>query len=454
MTEANSNDKPSTAAHTAAEQSHTTNAVALLPESESVRLPTEPTIGDVVQSFLADIRSIQKTYQIVLKHVLNWLKEKHTQNAATFEKYATQDKSKLIAKSAHEASEILSSIREIESLGGLRIPETLQRSLFTQMFSEFDAFVGALLKVIYKRKADLLKGIRREISFDDLLSYDNLNAIKLDMLEKEIETFRRDSYVDQFKSLENKFNIKLRSFPEWGEFVEFSQRRNLIVHNGAKVSEQYLLVCDREGHKFNPRPEIGRPLKLTSEYFSRAVIVVSKVGFMLAHTLWSKMFPGEREIAHSAANEVIFNLLKDKRWITAAEIAQFCLTEPMKKDIRDIDLRIRTINTAIALKFKNDHDKCLSTIKSLDWTATYRDFRLAILVLEDDFKNASILMKEIGKKGELLDQLAYHEWPLFHKFRESVDFLSAYNEIYNVSFILKSVQESSDSAKFNDPKSY
>jgi hypothetical protein len=425
----------------------------LVPIPNKKKMTDKPKINpmnSVLVDFLRDIQSIQKTRLVVFPHVLSWLKSQQEGNAKKLAKYASQREDEINtyrAESAHQAAEMLRAIRALDGLGGKRIPETLQRSLFTQLFSEYDAFVGALLKAIYKEKTDLLKGISRQISFADLLDYDNLNAIKLDMLEKEVETFRRASYVEQFASLEAKFGLKLRSFPEWGEFVELSQRRNLIVHNGGVVSDQYLLVCDREGYKFQDRPKLGDQLKLSGDYFSRATIVVSKVAFMLCHTLWRKLFPCDREIAHQEANSVLFDLLRDGRWNTANAIAKFTLTGPMKEGISDMDLRIRTINTAIATKFSGDKNGCKTTLESLDWSAALRDFRLAIAVLSDDFPAAAELMISIGKRGELVNELAYHEWPLFHAFRESPDFLSAYSTVYGISFIKEALRHQAEAVQ-------
>lgn len=303
--------------------------------------------------------------------------------------------------------------------------------------------------MIYIRKSELLKGISREITFAELLSYEDLNAVKLDLLNKEVEAFRRDSYVDQFNALEKKFSMKLRGFPEWCEFVELSQRRNLIVHNGGVVSEQYLLVCDREGYAFKKRPNIGDCLKADPVYFSRAIVVVSAVAFMLAHTLWRKIFPSEVAMAHEHTNHVIYELLKDQRWRTAAEIARFSLTDPMKRNVDEMGLRIRTVNAAIALKFSKNQPACDELLNSMDWSASYRDFRLAIDVLQDRFGEAAAYMRKIGKSGELVDELGYHEWPLFHKFRESPEFQSAYHEIYGISFVTEAVRQSTEAARLS-----
>ena len=433
-----------------------TPAVSEPPVTE-LALPVEASpvvnpINKILLDFLQDIQSIQKTHALVLPHVLKWLSDQQKANVTKLAKYVSDvegEKDFFLDRSAHEAADMMKALKALDGLGGMRIPDTLQRSLFTQLFAEYDSFVGALLKVLYKSKADLLKGISRQITFADLLSYENLNAVKLDMLDKEIETFRRDSYVEQFTTLENKFGMKLRGFPEWGEFIELSQRRNLIVHNGGLVSEQYLIVCDREKFVFDQRPAIGDSLKPDGRYFSRAIVVISKVAFMLCHTLWRKLFPKDKKEAQLAANDVLYELLRDGRWKSAYEISTFCLTEPMKDGIEEIDLRLRTINCAIATKFSGNQQGCLDCLKTLDWTASYRDFRLALFVLQDDFAKAKEMMKFIGKSGELISEISYHQWPLFFKFRESPEFLQTYEEIYGVSFITAVVRENAEVTQAN-----
>lgn len=88
------------------------------------------------------------------------------------------------------------------------------------------------------------------------------------------------------------------------------------------------------------------------------------------------------------------------------------------------------MNAAIARKFAGDSEGAKKLLDSRDWSASYRDFKLAILILNDNFIDAIQLMRQIGRSGELLDQRSYHVWPLFEKFREREDFYAIYEEIY------------------------
>lgn len=401
------------------------------------RYSSDHPLEKVIQDYLANMRDILQTVNIVMPHLTGWFSEEITKAQKNLSRFFPDDLGEdedITLEKARDFAEFTSLVKNIDDLVNSKAVEVLARSLFMQMFCEFDAFTGILLKAVYSRNSELLKGISREISLSDLLSYSDIDAVKQAMMEKEIETFRRDSYVEQFAQLEKKFNLTLRKFSEWPEFVELSQRRNIFTHNDGMINDQYILVCTRESYVFSSKPVVGQVLEMNFEYFARATQVMSKVGYMLCHTLWSKIFPAEADDLHSSLNNSLYKCLEDKRWKTAAELGEFSLSDPMKKNISDIDLRIRVINVSIALKFSGRFDNAKKILNNIDWTASYRDFKLALHVLNDSFDEAVELMKSIGKSGEIIDQHSYHSWPLFHKFRERPEFYATYETIYGDTY--------------------
>jgi len=314
---------------------------------------------------------------------------------------------------------------------GTRSFEIMARALFVQVFCEYDAFVGRLLTSIYVSKPDLMNAISRQISLADLLQFNDIKSACHGLLEKEIETIRRDSYIEQFAALESKFSIKtLRKFPEWTEFVELSQRRNILVHNDGIVSEQYLSVCRKEGVILPKDTVAGSKIGVGSKELARLIGVMSKVGYMLGHTLWRKLFPSQLEKMHESLHMTIYDYLADARWRTATHLGEFALTESMTNGMRDSVRRMIVINSAIARKFSGDSVGAEAILDGADWSAAMPEFRLAVAVLKDKFEHAGEILRRIGKRGDLLDQWGYHEWPLFTKFRDREDFYAIYEEIY------------------------
>jgi hypothetical protein len=399
-----------------------------------------PPIALRLQKYLLAIHGIGQTAQIALPHIAKWAREETQATEMKIEKYLPslpkegEEAVTFTLDSARDFAEFTHTVRRLQELAGHDAPAVLAKSLFTQLFAEFDAYIGELLTVVYLKNDKLLKGISREISLSDLMNFDDLNAVKRSILDKEIETFRRDSYIDQFTTLEKKFGLTLRKFKEWSDFVELSQRRNILTHNGGMVSDQYLDVCDREGHSFKNRPQTGNTLGVSYEYFTTASRLLSKVGLMLAYTLWTKVFPKEVAEIHKSLNDTIYHCLQQNRWRFVAELNDFVLSDAICKDITEIQYKIRIVNTSIGLKFSGKDIEAAKLLDAVDWSASYRDFKLATAVLRAQYDDAISIMKSIGKSGEIIEQTSYHTWPLFTRFRERPEFYDAYSQIYGEPF--------------------
>ena len=136
--------------------------------------------------------------------------------------------------------------------------------MFLALFSAFDAFTGDLLKGLYTRKPVLFRSLNKTLTFADVLAASSIEDLKLQVLDDDIETLRRKSYVDQFAALAQRFDVKLTAFDHWPAFVERSQRRNLITHCDSVVTEQYLSVCKDAGVDQKELQEVGSQVKLGS----------------------------------------------------------------------------------------------------------------------------------------------------------------------------------------------
>jgi hypothetical protein len=341
------------------------------------------------------------------------------------------------AEAASAGAAIVDASHQSERLFRSRLPLIVEQSLFVNLFSQYDFFFGLVLRELYKRRPDLLASLSKQISFDELIKFESIESIKNSVLEAEIESIRRESYVEQFSILQKKFGIPLTKFQEWPDFVESAQRRNLLVHCGGHVSEQYLQVCDAIGYKFENRPKVGDRLTIGQQYFERTARLVARVGLMLIHTLWRKVLPAECAQANDELNDQIYRLLCAKRWQTVADLGTFSLSDPMLSGASDIQKRIRLVNTAIALKNLKREEEMGRLLASVDWSASVRDFRFAICILKDQIDDAILVMRQIGKRGELVHEIAYHQWPLFNSFRGSPAFHKTYEEVYGYPFYLR-----------------
>lgn len=338
------------------------------------------------------------------------------------------------------------TIREIERHNSSSPVTTLEKSLFINLFAVFDKYVGDIVAVLYRKKPELYKNINREIQLSEALNYESIEELRNIILDKEIETLRRKSYSEQFKDLDNRFSIKLTKFEEWPYFIERAQRRNLFTHCDGIVSKQYLDACSEAGCKLKEGRAIGDQLEIGAKYLFQSCMLIGQVGIMLGQTLWRKTQPDEIEKADSHLSNIVFDYLHMEHWRNAIAVSKFAVNLP-KISTEELE-RIFCINYAIALSAIKDDKSAIELLNKKDWSATTYDFKLAYAILNKKYIEAKELMIKMGEEGELISELAYHDWPLFREFRDSDEFFEGYEQVYGYKYSSK-LSEIAETQKVN-----
>lgn len=314
------------------------------------------------------------------------------------------------------------------------------KSFVVALVSQFDAYLGGLLRAFMNLRPELLNGSERILTFKELKEFNSLEEARAFVLEKEIETLLRESHAEQFSWMENKFKIKLReSLPSWPVFVEVTERRNLFVHCDGVVSRQYLRVCGEQGVEGLTGLQPGCRLEVDQEYFDKAQECIFEIGVKLGHVLWRKLCPEQRKAADGNLSEVCYALLQESKYRLAKELLGFAVVG-LKKYSTDEVRRIFIINYAQAHKWMDDQKGCLTTLDAEDWTACDDKFQIALAVLKDDFDTAIGLMKRIGAKGTI-NQSCYRSWPIFRELRKRKDFRETFSDVFGEEFEKSKTQE-------------
>jgi len=331
-----------------------------------------------------------------------------------------------------DAALLLRQLRRATSRLSALSGDVLGRSLFVMLFSRLDAFTGDLLAALYRTSPQLLKSTGRQLSVGDVLTATSLEELRTQVVEHEVEHFRRESYVDQFKALEHRFSIRtLRDFPSWPAFIEAAQRRNLIVHCDGRVSRQYIEVCKSEGFTFKKEPKMQAPLSVAPSYLKDAADLVHEVGFKLSQVLWRKTRPNQLEDADAALANHQLELLSAERWALAERIGALGLALPQHSADR---LRcVQLINYVRAIKWSGDNARATEIMRKEDWSAHSVSLRLAAAVIADQYQLAASLMVELGRSRDISSD-DYRSWPLFRAFRNRGEFRRAYKQVFGEDF--------------------
>lgn len=390
-------------------------------------------IAEAITRFLHSARDIKWSCRVFVPASAEIIKERYNKAEKQIKSGELLLTSNDAIERVHGMKDMLEAMRKIKRIGYSRIPEVIETSLFLSLFSAFDAYTGELLNGIYERKPELFCKLNRQIELADVLTANSIEDLKRSALEKEIENFRRKSYVDQFTELEKSFGINLRAFSRWPDFVESTQRRNLLTHCGGIVSSQYIKICKDEGYLEKDIPPLGTKLTLGPKYFLSTCELLIEVGLKLGQTLWRKILPNELMAADNHLHDTQYEALYSHNWNRAKVFGEFAVKQ--RDYSNELAKRLSIINYCIALKFSGDEVNAKIELQKVDWSASINDFRLAEAVLQDRFEDAASLMVLIGKSGKYVSEFAYHSWPLLCKFRETPEFMTSYEKIYGYPFV-------------------
>jgi hypothetical protein len=306
------------------------------------------------------------------------------------------------------------------------------------MVSQYDAFLSQLIATMFYIKPELLNGSERKLTFSELVEFGTIENARNYVIEKEVEGVMRENHSKQFDWIESKLGMKLRSnLPTWPKFIEIMERRNLFTHTDGIVSSQYLDVCRRHVVDIKDA-KVGDKLSVNQKYLQTSYRILIEIGVKLAHVIWRKLKPDDREAADKNLNKICFDLLKRRDYNSAKVLLDFAVG--LRKWHSELYRRMFVVNHAQAYKFGNENDRTQSILDNEDWSSCSKIFLLCVSVLRDEYDRAAAIMQELGKNGEL-KRVEYATWPIFREFRKTPEFRSAYMDIYGEEFTISATAD-------------
>lgn len=390
---------------------------------------------EIIEDFSTHVISISTTLPLVKGFVEIIRKNTLAEHNGFLDKYGELSSTEGEKKSYNLPPEYISKYIELNNqwkaidIANLTIP----RSYLILLVSQFDIHLGKLIRSMFLSKPEMLNSSQKSMGFADISKFATIEDAKEYIIEKEIESILRQSHTEQFKWLENKLGIPLRKdLNIWADFIELTERRNLLVHNDGIVSNQYIDVCTENGALLNESIKLGTKLTVPPDYFQNSYRVVYEMGTKLGHVMWRKLHPDQSEQADRSLNNLGYKLISNREFSLAIELLRFGAND-IKKHASEEMRVMMIVNIAQAQKWSGANDYCLKTLETIDWSALASKFKMAYCVLKDDFNKAAELMITIGISGEI-QKHEYKDWPLFSKFRETDEFKKAYQAVFGEAF--------------------
>ena len=162
--------------------------------------------------------------------------------------------------------------RQIKGLPSLIYPMTLMYAV-----TYFDVFLSKTTFLLLKCFWPSLKTKTKTLTYDKILSFDSMAALKNNLIKKEVEVLGRQSIKERIEYLEKKYNLNFK-YVDIGEphgiflneLVEIHLARNLVVHNNSIVNEIYLDTNSASKYK------LGEKLKIDKNYLTKSLWTLSK----------------------------------------------------------------------------------------------------------------------------------------------------------------------------------
>jgi hypothetical protein len=412
---------------------------------EQTELLEYPQFNEILTDFLNEIISLNETLPLVMT-LISIKDDQKEKEFNDFIKKHTIKKDKTTIQDSTEPSD------EEEDYISLKIEDYIQyeelqknlniasvafkvipRSLFVSLISQFDAYLGLMIKKIYELFPERLNDCEKNLTFSQLLEFNSIEDAKEYIIEKEVESVLRESHTYHFEWLEKKLATTLRKdLPVWPTFIEITERRNLYVHNDGHVSNQYLAVCKKNKVALPTELKTGDMLHVNPEYFTKAYECIFEISVKLNQVIWRKLIANDLENADNGLNDICYDLIQKEEFLLADILLDFA-TNILPKHYNELSKNVFIINQALSKYLSGKKDLSDGILNQKDWSASNNSFKLAVSVLKENYQDVYELMKQIGM-SEDVPRHAYQTWPLFKKIREKQEFLETYKSIFNEDY--------------------
>jgi len=309
----------------------------------------------------------------------------------------------------------------------------IHRSFLTSQISQYDAYLGRLIRLIYYVRPEKLNASEKQITFKELVQYGSIEEARERLIEREVDSVVRKSHEDQIAWITENLKLPIASFvPELPTFIEIAQRRHLFVHCDGVVSAPYIKNCTGAGVNLPAEIAIGHQLEVTKEYLEHAFESVYVVGVKIGLALWLTLFKSDVDAAAGCVNLMAFELISNARYSLARNLLEYALSGKQKPTDEQMH-RFIILNLAQTYRWSGDNDKCAKLLAGHNWSASSDIIKLGVAALTEKFEEAFRVMRKLGHDEEFKKE-SYRDWPIFRELRKQPGFSACYREVYAEDF--------------------
>lgn len=297
----------------------------------------------------------------------------------------------------------------------------LNNSILVNLIIEFESFMNNIFKYIIHNYPKVYLD-KENIKYSTIISAENLDELKLKLIEESVDKIMRENVFCWLKNLENNHQIKLTVDENIkNEFIEAYYRRNLLVHNNLIVNQDYLnnVSNDFVKNKLNDK------LSVNKEYIDNIIKVERKVVLNLLYNIDKKINKNNANIkVLEKLTDYAYDCMMNKDFETSSYIYELFIDDNRQNEQEKLYAKI---NYWQSLKRLGKSEKIIEDIKRFDVTALDNTYKLAKEILLENYSEALELLEIAYSKREI-SVTQIERWPLFIEFRKTDEYKSFRNK--------------------------
>ena len=189
-----------------------------------------------------------------------------------------------------------------ESIDLMQSSELVRNMSLVYLIAVFENFLQRVLLISFRKKPETLRTCQKNLNYEELLKYSNIDEVREGIIEKEI-TMVNEDIEDIRKYIKKKFGIEISQFVEesekiqqytkmklgieiskafsWNEFKERFYRRNLLIHNSGMPNKLYRQKTGYKGENVR--------LNVSMEYLIESISLFSQISMNTGLAFEEKM---------------------------------------------------------------------------------------------------------------------------------------------------------------------
>jgi hypothetical protein len=189
-----------------------------------------------------------------------------------------------------------------ESIDLMQSSDLVRNMSLVYLVAVFENFIQRVLLISFRKKPETLRTCQKNLNYEELLKFSNIDEVREGIIEKEIMVVNED-IEDIRKYIKKRFGIEISEFVEdsekiqqfikmklgieiskafnWNEFKERFYRRNLLIHNSGMPNKLYRQKTGYKGE--------NECLKVSMEYLIESISLFSQISMNIGLAFEEKM---------------------------------------------------------------------------------------------------------------------------------------------------------------------